>query len=109
MPGSQPWWVSQTCSVLATLALLSLCFEVAFDSVCGREEYVFVKEVTGFSVDSVSEEARLYDAQSAATQPRQALAVAVAVNATPDAPPAYEDTGILHGKRDVMPPPSYMQ
>jgi len=66
VPGSRPWWVSRAVFALATLALSSLCFRVAFAAKCGEHQYAFFKDAIGFTEDEISEEARALDAETAA-------------------------------------------
>ena len=108
VPGTKPWWVSEGCFTIAVFAMLSLFYQAALNSICGRQEYVFIKEVTGFSQNDVSEEARQYDAE-------QAIHI-VKISETPGdssdanaAPPSYDASfGKLAGDsayNETVPPP----
>jgi hypothetical protein len=66
VPGNRPCWMAQWVFALATLMLSSLCYRVAFNARCGKQEYTFVKYAIGFAEDVVGEEARVYDAEKAA-------------------------------------------
>jgi Ca2+-binding EF-hand superfamily protein len=124
VPGTKPWWVSEGYFTLAVLTMLSLFYQVALNSICGRQEYVLEKKVTGFSHDDVSEEARQYDAEQAVRVVKiSATVVAIeippAAAATPDdssdanaAPPSYEASvvklaGDSASHETVPQPPSY--
>ena len=64
--GLRPKWMTLGAFALATLFLASLCFKVAFNARCGRQEYTFVKDAVGFSEDALSEEAHAYEQEKAA-------------------------------------------
>jgi hypothetical protein len=78
VPGARPWWMTRWAFVLWTLLLSSLCFKVAFNARCGRQEYTFVKDAIDFAEDPVCEEARAYDEEKKA-----GLGNAVYVQAAP--------------------------
>lgn len=65
VPGNRPCWMTQWAFAFAALTLSSLCYRVAFNARCGKQEYTFVKYVVGFAEDVVGEEARVYDAEKA--------------------------------------------
>lgn len=91
VPGSKPWWVSRGWYALSTLLLGAICYKIAFNSRCGRQEYTFVKDSFAFSEDLVSDETRMFDAEEAMARATGATIVDIAPSApgvgAPSAPP----------------------
>ena len=92
--GLRPAWMTRGAFALATLLLSSMCFKVAFNSRCGRQEYEFVKDVVAFSEDALSEEAHAYDQERAgsasvvyALSPAQPQFVVIPATAVAIVPP----------------------
>jgi hypothetical protein len=101
VPGARPRWMTRWVFALATLLLGSLLFKVAFNARCGRQHYIFVKDVVAFTEDPECEEARMYDEEK-----RAGLANAVYAPALPQVVviPAAA-AGAAYAQAQPFPPP----
>lgn len=81
VPGLRPWWMAPWAFALASFTLSALCYKVAFNARCGRQEVLFVKDAVGFADDAVCEEAHMYDAEKAAEAKGGVVIVPVVVQA----------------------------
>ena len=92
IPGSLPWYISSLGFAVATAVCASMCYTIAFNSMCSNQSYIFVKDVVGFAEDLISEEARMYDAGQAQ-----------GINIMPPMPEATMN--ILYPVTQLLPPP----